>query len=143
MMDNLTSDLLFCVSIPFVLVFFVNLVTPKDRNKDEDDIIVKRVGVSLLITAIYLYWNRISGFPSGFEFEATEHFEASWKTMVLMILLYIGPLYNCCTYTGFPDSQSLALEIKYVLNHFPVQTSLFSEPSSAHQSSKKSFSVQS
>lgn len=112
MIDNLTLDLLFCVSVPIVLVFFVNLVTPKDGNKDEDFITFKRVSVSLLITVIYLYLNMVSGFASGFEFGIAEHFEASWKTLLLMILLYIGPIYNCISYSGFPETQSTALEIK-------------------------------
>jgi hypothetical protein len=110
--DDLTLDLLFCVSVPIVLVFFVNLVTPKNCNKDEDFIIFKRVSVSLLITGIYLYCNMISGFPSGFEFGFAEHFEASWKTLLLMMVLYIGPIYNCISYSGFPEIQSTALEIK-------------------------------
>ena len=113
MIDNLTSDLLFCLSIPLVLVFFVNIVTPSDRSKDEPGIIFKRVSVSLIISAIYLYWNKSSGFPSGFEYGLEEHFEVSWKTITLMILLYIGPIYNCLTYTGLPETQSTALEIKY------------------------------
>ncbi|CBY22082.1 unnamed protein product [Oikopleura dioica] len=56
-----------------------------------------------------------SGFASGFEFGIAEHFEASWKTLLLMILLYIGPIYNCISYSGFPETQSTALEIKTII----------------------------